>query len=164
VLFIGYFIYTKVFGSGKEGYAQKKAVYHYKNKNYIMTRSENEFFKLLINVAGDRYYVFPQVHLSAILDEKIKGQSWKAAFRHINGKSVDFVLCDKENLKPTYAVELDDNSHERSDRQERDIEVERIFQATDLPLVRFSDYKNLSEDDIAKRFYEASNTKTTSNQ
>jgi len=120
-----------------------------------MTKAENDFFRMLNSAAGDRYFIFPQVHLSAILDEKIKGQNWKAAFKHINGKSVDYVLCDKQTLKPVYAVELDDYTHNYSNRQERDIEVERMFQSAGIPLVRFDNYKTLTENDIAQRFFEA---------
>lgn len=130
-------------------------LYEYKAKDHVMTESEAEFFKTLVEVAGDRYYVFPQVHLSAILDHKISGQGWKYAFGHINGKSVDYVLCDKTTLKPVYAVELDDKTHERTDRIERDVEVERIFQGVNIPLVRFSNYKNLSLTEIDQRFFDA---------
>lgn len=63
-----------------------------------MSNTEAEFFKKLQGVAGERYFVFPQVHLSALLDHKVKGQDWRIAFRHINGKSVDYVLCDKATL------------------------------------------------------------------
>jgi hypothetical protein len=70
----------------------KKTIYNYYAKQYFITKSENDFFRMLNSVAGDRYFIFPQVHLSAILDEKIKGQNWKAAFKHINEKSVDYVL------------------------------------------------------------------------
>ena len=135
----------------------KKTTYNYQAKQYFMTKSENDFFRMLDNVASDRYFIFPQAHLSAILDEKIKGQNWKAAFKHINGKSVDYVLCDKQSLKPVYAVELDDYTHTYKNRQERDKEVERMFQCAGVPLVRFSNYKSLTENDIAQRFFEARN-------
>jgi hypothetical protein len=95
----------------------------------------------------ERYYIFPQVHLSAILDHRVKGQEWHYAFRHINGKSVDYVLCNKNTLEPTYAIELDDYTHDKADRRERDVEVERIFEAASLPLVRFRD-KDVSDDEI----------------
>jgi len=42
-----------------------------------------------------------------VLEHRIKGQDWKAAFRRINGKSVDFVICDKAYIKPLLAIELD---------------------------------------------------------
>ena len=156
---VGYAIYA-YFASGNRNANTteiKKTIYNYQAKQYFMTKSESDFFHMLNNVAGDRYFIFPQVHLSAILDEKIKGQNWKAAFKHINGKSVDYVLCDRQTLKPVYAVELDDYTHNYSNRQERDQEVERMFQSAGIPLVRFSNYKTLNEEGIAKRFFEAKN-------
>lgn len=125
----------------------KDNVYSYTAKSLMMTRTESEFFSKLDRAVNERYRVFPQVHLSALLDHKVKGQDWKFAFRHINGKSVDFVLCDKETLRPTYAIELDDLTHEQPDRRKRDAEVERIFEEANLPLVRFKN-KNVSEAEI----------------
>lgn len=125
----------------------KNNKYSYYAKDSIMTRAETEFFKRLDSVVHERYVVFPQVHLSALLDHRVKGQDWGIAFRHINGKSVDFVLCDKITLQPAYALELDDLTHDRRDRVERDVEVERIFREAHLPLVRFKDM-NVSSDEI----------------
>lgn len=132
----------------------KNNTYHYIAKNSLMTKTESDFFIKLERTVNERYYVFPQVHLSAILDHRVKGQEWKYAFRHINGKSVDYVLCDKVTLKPTYAIELDDYTHLQKDRKERDVEVERIFLAANLPLVRFSN-NNVSESDIVEALSEA---------
>ncbi|MDE2040977.1 MAG: DUF2726 domain-containing protein [Patescibacteria group bacterium] len=70
------------------------------------------------------------------MDNKVIGQDWYGAFRHIDEKSVDFVLCRKEDLYPVLAIELDDRSHERPDRQQRDREVERILDGSGLPLLR----------------------------
>ena len=151
-------VYSELHSKNPVEVEVKKAQYKYQAKQYFMTKSENDFFHMLNNVAGDRYFIFPQVHLSAILDEKIKGQNWKAAFKHINGKSVDYVLCDKQTLKPVYAVELDDYTHNHSNRQERDVEVERMFQSAKIPLVRFNNYKSLTEEEISKRFFEAKNS------
>lgn len=125
----------------------KNNIYKYTAKRSLMTPAEDAFFIKLQEVVQDKYYVFPQVHLSAILDHRVKGQEWKYAFRHINGKSVDYVLCSKATLKPTYAIELDDYTHSQADRRERDVEVERIFAAANLPLVRFKN-NNVSERDI----------------
>jgi len=156
ICFVGYIIYVQFFSNARSNTTKeiKKTTYNYQAKQYIMTKSENDFFRMLDSVAGDRYFIFPQAHLSAILDEKVKGQDWKAAFRHINGKSVDYVLCDKQTLMPVSAVELDDYTHNYSNRQECDREVERIFNGAGIPLVRFSD-KSISEEQIAKRFFEA---------
>ena len=127
----------------------KNNVYSYTAKYSLMSKTESDFFVKLERTVNERYYVFPQVHLSAILDHHVKGQEWKYAFSHINGKSVDYVLCSKTTLKPTYAIELDDYTHDKADRHERDREVERIFEAANLPLVRFKN-KDISEGDIIR--------------
>lgn len=133
----------------------KDNVYRYTRKDSLMTRAETEFFWKLNQVVQDRYFVFPQVHLSAVLDHHVDGQEWKYAFRHINGKSVDYVLCDRTTLRPTYAIELDDYTHDKIDRKKRDAEVERIFEEAKFPLVRFKSYKDLSEQNIVNRLSEA---------
>lgn len=125
----------------------KNNTYSYTAKSLLMSRTEADFFNRLNAVAQERYYVFPQVHLSALLDHRVKGQDWRIAFRHINGKSVDYVLCDKASLRPVYAIELDDITHEKRDRIERDAEVERIFKDAKLPLVRFAN-KDVSDAEI----------------
>jgi very-short-patch-repair endonuclease len=132
----------------------KNNIYSYAAKSSLMSKTESDFFVKLERAVSERYYVFPQVHLSAILDHRVKGQEWKYAFRHINGKSVDYVLCSKDTLRPTYAIELDDYTHDQKDRKERDREVERIFEATNLPLVRFKN-KDISEYDITQALVNA---------
>ena len=132
----------------------KNNKYTYFAKNSIMTQAEGEFFKRINSVVSERYLVFPQVHLSALLDHRVKGQDWRIAFRHINGKSVDFVLCEKITLQPVYALELDDFTHNRRDRTERDAEVERVFKEARLPLVRFKSL-NVSRDEIIQSLSDA---------
>jgi very-short-patch-repair endonuclease len=132
----------------KEG--KKKSIYKYKRKDFLISRPEHEFFDILVEVVGKQYQVFTQVHLPTILDHKITGQSWKGAFSHINGKSVDFVICDKAYIKPLLAIELDDRSHERSDRIERDSEVERMLQEAGMPLLRFGNNGSFNKEEIKR--------------
>ena len=113
------------------------AMYHYERRDLIMTRAENDFFKMLDMAVGDNYYVFPQVHLSSLFEHRVDGQDWWKAFHHINRKSVDFVICDKQTVRPLAAIELDDWSHKLDKRKARDIEVERIFRGANFPLLRF---------------------------
>jgi hypothetical protein len=123
---------------------EEKSKYQYKRKNFFLTRAEHECYDALVAAAGNEYLVFAQVHLPTLVDNKVKGQNWRAAFRHINGKSVDFVLCDKAYISAKLAIELDDKTHERPERQERDQEVERKqlgLKATDLVAVNLEMYK-----------------------
>lgn len=113
-----------------------KKEFSYTKKQYLLTKNESEFLRSLYSILGNTYYIFPQVHLSSFLDQKVKGQNWKAALSHIDRKSVDYLICEKQNVSPILAIELDDRSHEREDRILRDEEVERIFTEVNLPLIR----------------------------
>lgn len=125
--------------------------FDYKLKDSVMTAHEREMFKVLLEVLHDRYFIFPQVHLDAFLNYKVYGQSWYTAFRRINQKSVDFLICDQFTEKPLLAIELDDRSHARRDRQERDVVVEDIFISTKLPLLRF---REINKQEISSKVLE----------
>ena len=129
-------------GAGRVAAVQKPK-YNYTCRRYLMTRAESECFETLMHGIGDRYYIFAQVHLPEIVSEKVGGQNWRAARAHIDRKSVDFVICDKAEVSPLLAIELDDWSHNREDRQERDREVERILEVAGLPLLRITDMEDL---------------------
>jgi hypothetical protein len=129
----------------------KKWSYQYKRKSFLMSRAEHECYDALMLAVGKDYYVFPQVHLPTIVDSKVVGQNWRGAFRHINEKSVDFVLCDKAYIAPKLVIELDDRSHERTDRKERDVEVERILAGANLPLLRLENHGAFKPEELAEK-------------
>lgn len=132
-----------------------KTIYHYEHKNYLMTKSENDFFNVLVEAVGTNYYIFSQVHLSALVEHDVVGQNWKGALSHIDRKSVDFVICDRLSSNTILAIELDDWSHSRVDRIERDTEVERILQEARLPLLRIDHWRSLSKEEITRKVTEA---------
>ena len=129
--------------------------YRYEKKKFFLTRAEHECYELLLQAVENKYRVFAQVHLDSFLTYRIKGQSWKGAFQHINQKSVDYLLCDKENLVPIVAIELDDSSHELERRKLRDVTVERILEQAAVPLLRIPSPCRLSvrelEEEISKK-------------
>ncbi|MDD5369401.1 MAG: DUF2726 domain-containing protein, partial [Anaerolineaceae bacterium] len=51
-------------------------------------------------------------------------------------------------MRPRFAIELDDRSHERADRVERDEFVDQVFAAANLPLVRIPARAGYSAHDI----------------
>ena len=106
-------------------------IYSVIDKHY-RKKSQREAVEAIVNGC----VIIPQAHLSMFLDHEIKGQSWKAAFARINGKSVDFLICTND-MKPLIAIELDDNTHNQPDRKTRDDFVNSIIANTNMPLLRF---------------------------
>lgn len=129
---------------------KEKPKYRYTRKQFFLTRAEHECYDALVAAVGDKYHIFAQVHLPTILDNKVKGQDWRAALAHINRKSVDFVLCDKAYISPKLAIELDDRTHERPDRMERDKEVERILEVAGVPLLRLENRGSFNSTELAQ--------------
>ena len=81
--------------------------------------------KILSKVSlGDLFFV-------NIKDFKMKQSYWNK----INRKHVDFLVCDNVSLKPLVAIELDDKSHQQSNRVQRDTFVDEVFKAANLPLL-----------------------------
>lgn len=85
-------------------------------------------------VVGTQAVVFAKVRVADILFVADRNANIGHANR-INQKHVDFLLCDATSLKPIGIVELDDASHARGDRAERDALLDRACQAAGLTLV-----------------------------
>ncbi|XVJ59317.1 MAG: DUF2726 domain-containing protein [Tepidisphaera sp.] len=110
----------------------------------LLTPAELAFYKVLVAAVGTRYVVMAQVSLAGILEvdrarvkeEGGKRNGFQAAFNRISRKTVDFVLCEPGTMRIVAAVELDDRSHERAERKERDGFVEAAMKAAGLPLMR----------------------------
>ena len=137
VLFVIIIIFALVaIGIKTNNIAKKpKREYTYTKKACAMTRHELTFYKTLLEAISG-CVIIPQAHLSMFLDHKVYGQNWNRAFSRINGKSVDFLICTND-MKPLIAIELDDNTHDRPDRQKRDIFVNSIISNANMPLLRF---------------------------
>lgn len=103
-----------------------------------MTIAEENFYKKLTSALHNNFIIVPQAHLSMIFNHTVYGQNWRGAFSVINGKSIDFLIIDRGTFQPLLGIELDDSSHERHNRQERDKIVNAIFKQTNLPLIHFS--------------------------
>ncbi len=142
IIFVGLFILKEILLPEKEN-TKKKTEFKYKKKDSILTKPEMDFYREISSVLNDKYILLPQVHLSSILEHKIAGQNWKSALNHIQRKSVDFVIFEKQNLEPKIVIEVDDSSHQREDRIERDGIVKEIFELEGLAFLR-TGYSSLS--------------------
>ncbi|WP_137936770.1 DUF2726 domain-containing protein [Chitinivorax sp. B] len=81
------------------------------------------------------HIVLAQVGLSRILGIR-KGADRQYWFNRISRMSVDFVLCNRD-ASIVAAIELDDASHQRPDRQAADEKKDRAVAAAGIRMVRF---------------------------
>ena len=105
----------------------------YRLNSKFLTPAEVEFFHVLQLARPQGTVLCPKVNLQDLF--WVPPNDYTARNR-IDRKHVDFVLADDLSLQPLCGIELDDRSHQRPDRRERDRFVEAVFAATGLPLVR----------------------------
>ena len=81
-----------------------------------------------------------KVRLADVIKVKsgLTGADRGRAFNRIQSKHLDFVGCDPNDLSVQFAVELDDKSHERGDRQERDAFLDAAMKKAGIPVIRFA--------------------------
>ncbi|MGB9587544.1 MAG: DUF2726 domain-containing protein [Armatimonadota bacterium] len=124
-------------GSRGKGTSSKKSEeLPYILKQYLMSKAERSFFGVLEQVTDNsKYYIFPQVLLGNLVTVEKGTGPYQAFHNKIDRKSVDFVLFDRSSISPVLAIELDDASHDRTDRQERDAFVDQVLAKVELPLL-----------------------------
>jgi hypothetical protein len=108
----------------------------YAKRDDFLSAAELNFYRVLIHTLGNQATVFTKVGLSDIFYVESKDRSeHQTFFNKIDRKHVDFLLCDADTLEPICGIELDDKSHQRKDRQERDRFVNAVFEISELPLI-----------------------------
>ncbi len=104
----------------------------------LFTTAERSFLGVLDEVVAGRARVFGKIRVADVLTTR-KGLEPKArtvAFNKISAKHFDFVLCNPADLSILAVLELDDSSHKKGKRQERDAFLEQACAAAGLPLLR----------------------------
>ena len=130
-----------LFGFGKSSEASSDKNQHlkvrpYRGKEYLLTKAEVAFFNVLHPIVEKHMHLFAMVRLADLV-YIARGTEKRQSFQNrVNQKHVDFVLCQKGSLKPVLAIELDDSSHQRPDRQKRDRFLEDVLEQAELPLLR----------------------------
>lgn len=91
--------------------------------------------RVLITATADWALIAIKVSLGDLFYVQTGDYSQNRVYRNkIDRKHIDFLLYDPQTLQPILGIELDDKSHERKDRQERDRFVDGVFAAAGLPI------------------------------
>lgn len=114
-----------------------------------LSPAELSFLGVLRRVTQDRFVICPKVGLQDIFFAK-SGSNSQAFRNKIDRKHVDFLLVDAVTYKPVMGVELDDSSHGRKDRVERDRFVDQVFAVAGLRLLRVPAARTYSADVLSK--------------
>jgi hypothetical protein len=127
----------------------------YASRGILLTHTEVAFFHVLRSMTKDYLLIIPHVALRDLVSVVVDQSEYFTYYNKIDRKQVDFVLCDMKTLKPVFAIELDDASHKRPDRIERDTFVEKVFEEARIPLVRIPVSNNYDQNKLGALFKDA---------
>lgn len=98
----------------------------YQRKYLLSLNEKSEFKKLVAWASVHDFYVFPKVRLLDIVEPRKGEEHYKSLLWKVQAKHVDFVVCDHE-CRIKFIIELDDNSHNKKNRAERDQFVDLVL-------------------------------------
>lgn len=115
-------------------------------KKFLLTKNEWAFYKILKPVADELgYTVLAKIRVADLVEVTTKDRSeWQKYFNKVNKKHVDFVLAKPENLQIVLLIELDDNSHNESQKN-RDAFIDELYNQTGYKLLRTRGSTELKE-------------------
>lgn len=108
----------------------------YTPRKSLLTKTEIRFYKSLQKAVLDDWEVFVMVRIADLIRVEPQTRNYRGWLNKILAKHIDFVLCKPGTLEPVVCIELDDPSHNRPERIERDEFVNHAFESAGLPLIR----------------------------
>ncbi len=98
----------------------------YQSKRILTGNEQANYHNLKLAADRKNYVICPKVRLLDIIEPRQNQYRRQALLSKVQSKHVDFVICDQGmNIKAI--IELDDRSHLRKDRIERDQFVDSIL-------------------------------------
>ena len=97
----------------------------------IMTEYEYRFYQILKELEN-KYIIVPQLNLAAIIKKVNNNRYYSELFRNI-----DFAIFSKDYKKLLLLIEINDQTHDRYKRQDRDLKVKKICNDVNVKLISF---------------------------
>lgn len=123
----------------------------------LLTEAEKRFFLVLERAVPKHCYVLAQVRLANLVSVKEGADFWQH-FKPLAMKCVDFVIVQRETMKPLLVVELDDRSHSLADRIRRDTFVDEVLGAVSLPILHWPVTVVYNKDELSQAIGSKLNT------
>ena len=97
----------------------------------IMTEYEYRFYQILKELEN-KYIIVPQLNLAAVIKKVNNTRYYSELFRNI-----DFAIFSKDYKKLLLLIEINDQTHDRYKRQDRDLKVKKICNEVNVKLISF---------------------------
>tara|TARA_R110002095_G_scaffold2463_6_gene10048 strand:- start:4403 stop:5065 length:663 start_codon:yes stop_codon:yes gene_type:complete len=120
----------------------------YRLREDFLSHAEHSFYRVLKQAVPAELVICSKVNLNDLFYVP-RSEGGQGDRNRIDRKHIDFLLCNSKSITPLLGVELDDSSHARKDRRERDQFVDAVFAAAGLPLLRIPAARGYSVSDLS---------------
>jgi hypothetical protein len=107
----------------------------YFSREFLLTQGESAFYQVLRKVVPDGLALCFKVRLCDLIDCAPEARK-KGFWSKIAQKHIDFVLVNASDTSIRLAIELDDRSHDRKDRRDRDAFVDGALDVAGIAILR----------------------------
>ncbi|CAC9527346.1 hypothetical protein [uncultured Gammaproteobacteria bacterium] len=150
------------------GFVQAGNTYQYQKQQAIFTKAEINLLKVLEQVViNPNLAIYGKIRVADILKPAIQKNSnrkkWWSAFSKISQKHVDLVIVDKHDYSVVSVIELNDKSHNRKDRQDRDKFIRKAYASANIELVEIKATRHYFVSDLLGQFSETTQRKLQGN-
>lgn len=122
----------------------------YRRKKRLLSFQERRFYRTLQQEVGQEYEVLAKVRIGDVIELANEPYDRKRYSTLLWGRHFDFLVCDRFSMLPLLAIELDDSSHTRYDRQKSDAVKTWLCEQSGLPLLRFQAEVKYTQDTIGR--------------
>jgi hypothetical protein len=107
----------------------------YERREGLLSRGELAFFRVLCQAIPTEYAISIKTRLADVV--RCPPQLWDSPHgRRLSQKHVDFVVYNRCTAAIVAVVELDDRTHEATDRRDRDAFVDAVLDCAGLRILR----------------------------
>lgn len=144
-------VFLKLLGIGRDaGSGRGKNDLPYRLRDNFLSAAELAFYRALEQAVGQSYSINNKVRLWDVLYVPRRDDS-RTYENKISSKHIDFLLCDPTSMQPVLAIELDDASHNRKDRQERDAFLDQALGAAGLSILHIKAVRTYSITEVRQQ-------------
>lgn len=125
----------------------------YRLKDPLFSPAERSFLGVLMQAVSDEMIVMGKIRVADIITT-VKGldnSERQTALNKITAKHFDYVICDRSTLEVISVVELNDKSHKRKKRAERDAFLREACASAGLRLLEFEAKASYSVTEVRNR-------------
>lgn len=107
----------------------------YQARQILTKRELQEYLKLKQYADARGWLICPKIRLFDLIEPKRGAGNRQTLINKIQAKHVDFVLVDQD-MNLIGVLELDDKTHDRADRQERDGFVREALEGAGITMIQ----------------------------